>query len=147
MLQEGAVQGQGGEQHLESEREEATPAEHPTQRFDVSAARGAVQEQGGERREPGLDSRGRVPTSIVAGSQATPLSAVSFACSGAEAGRQGGAQAAAIDGDPGGDRGTAYSGEASAREKVMSAGELKELSQQGDLGHPTSPRMIVGVTT
>jgi hypothetical protein len=73
--------------------------DRPTQRFDVSAARGAVLEQGGERREPGLDSRGRVPTSIVAGSQATPLSAVSFACSGADAGRQGGVLANAVGGE------------------------------------------------
>jgi hypothetical protein len=119
----------GVEQRQESQREMASQGEHPTQRSDVSAARGAVRGQGGEHRGSGLDFRGRFPTSVAAGSPATPLSAVSFACSGADAGRQGGAQVAAIDGDPGGDRGTAYSGEASARGKVMSAGELKELSQ------------------
>jgi hypothetical protein len=83
-----------GKQPQESEKERAPRSDHPTQRFDVSAAREAVPGQGGERRELGLDSRGRVPTSIAAGSLATPLSAVSFACSGADAGRQGGADAA-----------------------------------------------------
>jgi hypothetical protein len=37
-----------------------------------------------------------------------------------------------------GDGGTAYSGEASTRGKVMSTGELKALSRQGDSGHPAS---------
>jgi hypothetical protein len=128
--------GQGGMQHLESQREGAPQDEHPTQRSAVSAARGAVQGQGGEHGGPGLDSRGRVPTSIAAGSATTPLSAVSFAASGADAGRQGGVPSAATEGDPRGDRGTAYSGEASTRGKVMSAGELKALSHQGDSGHP-----------
>jgi hypothetical protein len=132
--------GQGGMQRLETQREGAPYGDHPTQRSAVSAARGAVQGQGVQARGPGPDSRGRVPTSIAAGSAATPLSAVSFAASGADARRQGGVPSAATDGDPRGDRGTAYSGEASTRGKVMSAGELKALSHQGDLGHSASHR-------